>query len=147
MHDSLYCGKTFRTLNVIDEANRECLAIDIGTSIPSARLIRTLERLIDYDGKPHAIRLDNGPEMTSQQFVDWAKVKDIHIRYIQSGKPNQNAFIERFNRTYRNEVLDAHLFDNIRQVQAITEQWLFEYNETRPHESWGISRRRTLCHG
>lgn len=137
MHDSLYCGRTFRTLNVIDEANRECLAIDIGTSIPSARLIRTLERLIDYYGKPQAIRLDNGPEMTSQKFVDWAQVNDIHIRYIQPGKPNQNAFIERFNRTYRNEVLDAYLFDNIRQVQAITEQWLVDYNEIRPHESLG----------
>ena len=73
MHDSLYCGKTFRTLNIIDEANRECLAIDIGTSIPSTRLIRTLERLIDYYGKPQAICLDNGPEMTSWQFVDWAQ--------------------------------------------------------------------------
>lgn len=137
MHDSLYCGKTFRTLNVIDEANRECLAIDIGTSIPSTRLIRTLERLIDYYGKPQAIRLDNGPEMTSQQFMDWAQTQDIHIRYIQPGKPNQNAFIERFNRTYRDEVLDAYLFDNIRQVQEITEQWLYEYNENRPHESLG----------
>ncbi len=137
MHDSLYCGKAFRTLNVIDEANRECLAIDIGTSIPSTRLIRTLERLIDYYGKPQAIRLDNGPEMTSQQFMDWAQTRDIYIRYIQPGKPNQNAFIERFNRTYREEVLSAHLFDNIRQVQEITEQWLYEYNENRPHESLG----------
>ncbi len=100
-------------------------------------MIRTLERLIDYYGKPQAIRLDNGPEMTSQQFVDWAQTQDIHIRYIQPGKPNQNAFIERFNRTYREEVLDAHLFDNIHQVQEITEQWLYEYNENRPHESLG----------
>jgi len=76
--------------------------------------LRTLERLIDYYGKPQAIRLDNGPEMTSQQFMDWAQTQDIYIRYIQPGKPNQNAFIERFNRTYRDEVLDAHLFDNIR---------------------------------
>lgn len=78
-----------------------------------------------------------GPEMTSQKFVDWAQVNDIHTRYIQPGKTNQNAFIERFNRTYRNEVLDAYLFDNIRQVQAITEQWLVDYNEIRPHESLG----------
>lgn len=137
MHDSLYCSRTFRTLNVLDEANRECLAIDIGTSIPSARLIRTLERLIDYYGKPQAIRLDNGPEMTSQRFVDWARAQDIRLRYIQPGKPNQNAFIERFNRTYRNEVLDAYLFDSIDQVQAITDQWVYEYNENRPHESLG----------
>jgi len=137
MRDSLYCGKIFRTLNVIDEANRECLTIDIGTSIPSVRLIRTLDRLIDYYGKPQAIRLDNGPEMTSDKFVEWARDRDIRIRYIQPGKPNQNAFIERFNRSYRNEVLNAHLFDNIGQVQAITEQWLHEYNKNRPHQSLG----------
>ncbi len=147
MHDSLYCGKTFRTLNVIDEANRECLAIDIGMSIPSTRLIRTLERLIDYYGKPQAIRLDNGPEMTSQQFMDWAQTQDIYIRYIQPGKPNQNAFIERFNRTYRDEVLDAHLFDNIPQVQEITEHGYMNTTKTVPMKRWGISCRRNLCLG
>lgn len=136
-HDALYCGRSFRTLNIIDEANRECLTIDVGTSIPSARLIRVLDQLIDCYGSPDAIRADNGPEMISQAFTDWALAKGIHIRYIQPGKPNQNAFIERFNRTYRNEVLDAYLFDSIEQVQAITEQWLLDYNEYRPHESLG----------
>ncbi|MBN3342775.1 IS3 family transposase [Pectobacterium brasiliense] len=137
MHDALYCGRRFRTLNVIDEANRECLTIEVGTSIPSARLIRVLNRLVDYYGSPDAIRLDNGPEMISGAFTEWAARKGIAIRYIQPGKPNQNAFIERFNRTYRTEVLDAHLFANIEQVQAITDQWLMDYNEYRPHESLG----------
>lgn len=137
MHDALYCGRRFRTLNVIDEANRECLTIEIGTSIPSARLIRILSRLVDYYGAPDAIRLDNGPELISGTFTEWAASKGIAIRYIQPGKPNQNAFIERFNRTYRTEVLDAHLFANLEQVQSITNQWLIDYNEYRPHESLG----------
>jgi len=137
MHDALYCGRRFRTLNVIDEANRECLAIEVGTSIPSARLIRVLSRLVDCYGAPDAIRLDNGPELVSQAFTEWATAKGIAVRYIQPGKPNQNAFIERFNRTYRTEVLDAHLFANLEQVQAITERWLLDYNEYRPHEALG----------
>ena len=137
MHDTLYCGRRFRTLNVIDEANRECLAVEVGTSIPSARLIRVLSRLLDCYGTPDAIRMDNGPEMVSLAFTEWAQSKGIAMRYIQPGKPNQNAFIERFNRTYRNEVLDAHVFINLQQVQAITDQWLVDYNDYRPHESLG----------
>jgi putative transposase len=81
--------------------------------------------------------LDNGPELVSQAFTEWAAARGIAIRYIQPGKPNQNAFIERFNRTYRTEVLDAHLFANLEQVQAIIDQWLVDYNEYRPHGSLG----------
>lgn len=100
MHDALYCARRFRTLNVMDEANRECLAIEIGTSIPSSRLVRVLNRLLEQHGKPDAIRLDNGPELISSVFTEWAAARDIAIRYIQPGKPNQNAFIERFSRPY-----------------------------------------------
>ena len=137
MHDALYDGRRFRTLNIIDEANREALGIEVGTSIPSARLIRVLERLIEWHGAPLAIRLDNGPEMTSHGFVEWATNRGIRLRFIEPGQPNQNAYIERFNRTYRTEVLDAYLFKSIEQVQTITEEWLREYNEQRPHESLG----------
>ncbi|MGE8567064.1 MAG: integrase core domain-containing protein [Achromobacter sp.] len=137
MHDALYCGRRFRTLNVIDEANRECLAIEVGMSIPSARLVRILSRLVDCYGPPDAIRLDNGPEMISEAFTELAAAKGISIRYIQLGKPNQNAFIKRFKRTYRTEVLDAHLFANLERVQAITDRWLANYNKYRPHESLG----------
>lgn len=137
MHDALCCGRRFRTLNVIDEASRECLTIEIGTSIPSERLIRVLSRLVEFYGAPDAIRLDNGPDPISSAFTERAASKGIAIRYIQPGKPYQNAFIERFNRTYRTEVLEAHLFAKLEQVQVITSQWLIDYNEYRPHESLG----------
>lgn len=137
MHDVLYDGRRFRKLNVIDEANREALTIEVGISIPAARLIRTLSRLIDWYGPPLSIRMDNGPEMRSHDFAAWAAARGIALNYIQPGEPNQNAYIERFNRTYRHEVLDAHVFRTIEQVQHITEDWLLIYNEQRPHDALG----------
>ena len=113
MHDALYGGRRFRTLNVLDEGNRQGLGIDIGTSIPSARVVRLMEQLIEVYGRPAAVRVDNGPELTAQVFVDWCAQQDIELRYIQPGKPDQNAYIERFNRSYREEVLSAYLFDNV----------------------------------
>ena len=96
-----------------------------------------MEQLIELHGKPDALRLDNGSELTSHAFVDWAKDRRIALRFIEPGKPNQNAYIERFNRTYRDEVLSAYLFESIEQVQQITDDWLIEYNELRPHDSLG----------
>ncbi len=104
MRDTLYSGKVFRTLNVIDEANRGALGIDVATSIPAARVVAFVGQMIDLHGRPDAIRCDNGPELTSQCFTDWCRDQDIEIRFIQPGKPDQNAYIERFNRTYREEV-------------------------------------------
>lgn len=110
MRDTLYDGRPFRTLNVIDEGNREALRIEVGTSISSLRLVRVMSELVDAYGAPRAIRLDNGPEMTAEVFSDWARERGIELRYIQPGKPNQNAYIERFNKSFRAEVLDANLF-------------------------------------
>lgn len=137
MHDALYCGRAFRTLNVLDEAHRGALGIDLATSIPALRVTRFLDQLIDIHGKPQAIRCDNGPEFTSAVFVDWCRAREVEIRYIQPGKPDQNAFIERFNRTYRQEVLDAYLFDSLSEVREITDDWLRRYNEIRPHDALG----------
>jgi putative transposase len=137
MHDTLYVGRRFRTLNVLDEGVRECLDIEIDTSLSGKRVVRVLERLKADRGLPEAIRCDNGPELTCQVFVDWCDDNDIEIRYIQPGKPNQNAFIERFNRTYREEVLNTYLFENLDQVREITYEWLISYNEERPHDSLG----------
>ena len=137
MRDTLYDGRPFRTLNVIDEGNREALRIECGTSIPSARLLRTLNQLIEVYGMPEAIRMDNGPEMTSQTFIEWAEEMGIELLFIQPGKPNQNAFVERFNRSFRDEVLDANLFNSIAEAQEAADVWVTDYNEFRPHESLG----------
>ena len=96
-----------------------------------------MEQLIEMHGKPRALRLDNGPELTSVAFTEWCTGRGIEARFIQPGKPDQNAFIERFNKTYRDEVLDAYVFDAIEQVREITDTWLREYNEERPHDSLG----------
>jgi len=123
MADALYSGRALRTLNVIDECNREALGIEVATSIPSVRVIRVLEQLIEMYGRPTALRLDNGSELTSTAFGEWFERLGIELRFIQPGKPDQNAFIERFNRSYRTEVLDAYVFDSIDEVPEITETW------------------------
>jgi putative transposase len=137
MQDALYSGRSFRTLNVIDESNREGLAIEIDTSLPSGRVIRLMEQLREQRGLPAAIRLDNGPELRAQAFVDWCEHRGIALRFIQPGAPQQNAFVERFNRTYRHEVLNAYVFENLTQVRLITGEWLPLYNEERPHRALG----------
>jgi len=137
MADALYDGRPFRALTVIDEGNREALAIEIGSSIPSARVIRVLDELVRLYGRPARVRVDNGPELVAEAFVEWCTAQRIGLGYIQPGKPDQNAFIERFNRTYREEVLDTHLFESLDQVRAITEAWLAIYNTERPHDSLG----------
>jgi putative transposase len=135
MSDSIVGGRKFRTLNVIDDCTREALAIEIDTSLSAKRVTRTLDRLIIERGKPVSIRVDNGPEFTSHEYMLWCKSKDIHIQYIQPGKPMQNGYIERFNRLYREAVLDAYLFFGLEEVKVLTEQWIEEYNERRPHEA------------
>jgi putative transposase len=143
MSDSLSNGRTFRTLNVIDDFNREALWIEVDTSLPAERVVRVLEQLLEWRGKPIRIRMDNGPELISQRLESWATEKHIDLLHIQPGKPAQNAYIERFNRTYREEVLDAYLFDDLEEVRHITERWLEDYNTIRPHEALkGFSPRQ-----
>jgi putative transposase len=137
MTDALYAGRKFRTLNVLDEGNREGLAIEVAISIPSARLIRVLEELVALHGAPAAFRVDNGPELTSEAFLTWCEEHGIDVRHIQPGKPDQNAFIERFNRSYRQDVLDAYVFATLEEVRAVTDEWLDDYNTERPHDSLG----------
>lgn len=137
MSDALYSGRRFRALTVLDEGVREGLGIEIDTSLPAVRVIRALEQITGWRGFPKAIRCDNGPELISQEFADWCCAHHITLRYIQPGKPNQNAFIERFNRTYREEVLDLYLFENLDEVREISYEWLCQYNEQRPHDALG----------
>ena len=121
MRDTMCDGKPFGTLNVIDEGNREALRIECGTSIPSGRLVSVMDQLIEVYGKLRAIRMDNSPEMTSQGFMDWAERYGVKLIFIQPGKPNQDALIERFNKSFRVEVLDANLFNSISEVQMATD--------------------------
>lgn len=143
MSDSLSNGRAIRTLNIIDDYNRQALCIEVDTSLPAERVVRVLENLLLWRASPKQIRMDNGPELISQRLESWAKEKQIGLIHIQPGKPAQNAYIERFNRTFREEVLDAYLFDNLEEVRAITEHWLEEYNTIRPHQALqGLSPRQ-----
>jgi putative transposase len=137
MTDALYGGRAFRTLNIIDEGNREALAIEIAHSIPSTRVIRVMEELVALHGKPAAVRADNGPELTAEAFTEWCEEQGIAIRFIQPGKPAQNAYIERFNRSFRQDVLDAYVFSSLEEVREVTEEWIADYNNERPHDSLG----------
>lgn len=133
--DNLMDGRKFRTLNVVDDYNREALGIEVDYSLPAQRVIRLLGQLVERYGKPERLRSDNGPEFISQALQDWCKDQEIKLCWIEPGKPTQNAFIERFNGTFRREVLDAHIFTSIRQVRQTVAAWLEEYNMERPHQA------------
>lgn len=134
MSDSMIGNRKFRTFNVIDDCSREVLAIEIDTSLSSKRITRVLERIGMAQGFPKAIRSDNGPEFISKEFATWCADRNIETKFIQPGKPMQNGFIERFNRLYREAVLDAYLFFDLDQVRKLTTEWMEEYNQRRPHE-------------
>ena len=135
MSDCMVNGRKFRTLNIMDDGSREALAIEVDTSLSSKRAIRVLDRIIEERGMPESIRTDNGPEFTSKDMELWAKERGIHLQFIQPGRPMQNGYIERFNRLYREAVLDAYLFFDLNQIKQLTEEWMNEYNERRPHEA------------
>lgn len=137
MSDSLADGRSFRTFNVLDDYNREGLAIEADLSLPSSRVIRALEQVIEWRGKPAAIRCDNGPEYLSGALVNWAQKNRITLLYIQPGKPTQNAYVERFNRTVRHEWLDLHDFESIEHAQELATEWLWIYNNERPNTAIG----------
>lgn len=137
MSDALICGRRYRLFNVVDDFNREALHVEVDTSLTSERLIRVFEHLRQTRGLPQVLRTDNGPEFLGEVFTQWAKAAGMAIQYIQPGKPNQNAYIERFNRTLRNELLDQHLFSRLDDVREAVYWWMLEYNEQRPHDSLG----------
>lgn len=146
MHDQLADGRSFRLLNVIDDFNREGLGIEVDFSLPALRVTRALDRLIEWRGQPEVIRCDNGPEYISSTLKTWAEQQGIRIDYIQPGNPQQNAYIERYNRTVRYEWLAQHLFDSIAQVQDFAERWLWTYNHERPNMAiGGITPKQKLA--
>jgi putative transposase len=137
MHDTLSNGVNFRALNIIDDFNREALAITMDTSLTSKRVIRELDQLIAWRGCPRKIRVDNGPEFIADTLSVWAQSRDIEIKFIEKGKPYQNGYMERFNRSFREEVLDAYCFTRIREAQTMAHAWMWIYNNQRPHSSLG----------
>lgn len=137
MADRLGDGRAFRLLNVLDDFNREGLGIEVDFSLPAERVVRTLNQIIEWRGAPKAIRVDNGPEYISGRLMEWAEDKGITLTYIQPGKPQQNAYVERYNRTVRHEWLDLHIFETIEEVQNIATEWLWTYNNERPNMGIG----------
>lgn len=135
MHDALVCGRRFRTYNLVDDFNREALAIEIDLNIPTLRVIRVLDRSVANRGDPLKMRMDNGPELISLVLPQSREKHGVMLEFFKPGKPTHNAFIERFNRTYRTEILDFYLFRTLNEAREITGRWLIEYNNERPHES------------
>ncbi|MEO9629023.1 MAG: IS3 family transposase [Sulfitobacter sp.] len=150
MADQLADGRSIRTLNVLDDFNREGLAIEVDFSLPAERVVRALNQIIEWRGKPQAIRVDNGPEYVSGKLMEWAEKRNVRLEYIQPGKPQQNAYIERYNRTVRpshrnfvatagqwDEWLGQYIFETIEEAQDQATQWLWTYNNERPNMGIG----------
>jgi putative transposase len=134
---SLYTGRFHRVLNILDEGIREALAIEANFSLPSTRVVELLDDLVARHGVPRQFRCDNGPEFIAEALRACCAAWGITLAFIEPGKPNQNAFIERFNRTFREEVRDAWVFTTLKKGQAITKDWRYRYNTERPHENLG----------
>jgi putative transposase len=135
MCDSLWDGRRYRILNIIDDFNREVLAVEVDTSLPALRVIRVLEQIKDYRGLPTMIRVDNGPELISDRLDLWCKSNGVQLAFIQPGKPTQNAYIERLNGSLRKEILNAYVFRTLGEVRDLTEKWKTDYNFNRPHQA------------
>jgi len=133
MHDQLGDGRIFRAFNVIDDCNREGLGIEIDFSLPAERVIRALDQVIEWRRKPDAIRSDNGPEYIGHKLATWSEKHKVTLMFIQPGNPQQNAYVERYNRTVRTDWLSPYIFATIEDVQNAGTKWLWTYNNERPN--------------
>ncbi len=137
MSDTIANGRKFRVLTVIDEATRECLALEMDTSRTGTRVVNVLNRIAFFRGVPQEILTDNGPEFTSCAHSEWTYDKKIHHIFIEPGKPVQNAYTESFNGKFREECIEFHWFKSISDARMIIESWRKDYNTLRPHSSLG----------
>jgi putative transposase len=135
--DSLAWGRRIRCLTVVDCFTRESPAIEVDTSLPGTRVVRLLDELSQWRGRPQTIVMDNGPELTSRVLDQWAYEHGVQLRFIDPGKPVQNAFIESFNGRFRDECLNQHWFTNLAHARRTIEAWRLDYNQARPHSSLG----------
>ena len=146
MHDQLADGRCIRLLNVVDDFNREGLAIEVDFSLPAERVSRTLDQIIEWRGKPACLRCDNGPEYIGKTLLEWAQKRQITLIHTQPGNPQQNAYVERYNRTVRYDWLAQNLFSSLEEVQLGATSWLWTYNNERPNMALGgITPRQKLA--
>jgi len=145
MSDTLWDGRRYRLLNIVDDYNRELLHIEADLSLPTLRVIRVLEYLKEFRGLPHIIRVDNGPEFISHKLDQWCRQNKITLVFIQPGKPMQNAYVERCNGNIRKELLNAYVFTTLAEVREKAEEWMIDYNSERPHKSLGYKAPRVFA--
>jgi putative transposase len=135
--DGLIGGRRLRCLTIVDDCTRECLAIEVDTSLPGLRVQAVLDRLGDTRGLPQSITVDNGPEFDGKVLDQWSYRTGVQLAFIRPGKPNENAYIESFNGKFRDECLNEHWFISLSHARGIIEAWRIEYNTERPHSSLG----------
>jgi len=132
MHDTLASGKTIRTLNVIDDFSRETLSITVDTSLPAQRVIREMEKLLEWRGEPEKIRSDSGTEFIAESVRSWREKHNIQREFIHAGKPTQNSLVEQFNITFRRDGIDSYMFDSLPDIIRYADAWAWMYNNERP---------------
>ena len=137
MSDTLFGGRRYRILNIMDEFNRELIEFEVDTSLQAIKVIEALRRAIDFRGKPRSIRVDNGSEFISHKLEIWCFIHSIELKFIQPGCPTQNSRVERFNGSMRREFFHAYLFDTLDEVRVAAREWINDYNYNRPHKFLG----------
>ena len=135
VHDTLSCGRRFRALNIMDAHSRECLAVEVDTSLTGERVVRVLEQLREQRGVPQTIQVDNGSEFTGRKLDEWAYAKKVKLHFIEPGKPTQNGHIESFNGKLRDECLNMEWFVSLQEARRVLETWRQDYNQIRPHSA------------
>jgi putative transposase len=143
--DGLIDGRRLRCLNIVDDFTKECLAIEVDTSLPGYRVVEVLERLMEMRGLPESVTVDNGPEFAGKVLDEWAYRKQLRLQFITPGKPQENAYIESFNGKFRDECLNEHWFISMRHARREIEAWRQEYNDIRPHSTLGYMAPREFA--